>query len=146
MKPTQDFETAQAYTGESEKLPIGGHVCMIRNARCELSKSGKEMLVLAFDISEGSESDGYYQRRFNRARNGNPDAKWQGVYRSTTTRDDGSTNPMFKGLITAIEESNAGYKWNWNEVSLHGKYVGFNFGEEEYVNQMGEIRVRLISA
>lgn len=141
MKPIADFANARAYTGENETLTTGGHVCLIRAARCELSRSGKEMLVLAFDINEGSEFDGFYKRRFERMKASNSDAKWPGVYYAVTTNNDGDTNPMFKGLITCIEESNDGYKWNWNESSLNGKHVGFNFGEEEYEHrQTGEIR------
>lgn len=141
MKPIHDFAQAQAFTGENEVLSVGGHICQIRGARCELSRNGKEMLVVAFDIKEGSLFDGYYKRRFDRMRGSNPDAKWPGVYYQTTTNNDGNTNPMFKRLITSIEESNPGYRWDWNENSLNGKLVGFNFGEEEYVHQSsGEIR------
>ena len=141
MKPIHDYATARAFTGENETLPTGGHICQIRGARCELSRNGKEMLVLAFDIKEGSESDGFYKRRFERAKGANADAKWPGVYYQVTTTNEGNTNPMFKGLITAVEESNPGYVWNWNEISLNGKLVGFNFGEEEYLHQnSGEVR------
>ena len=141
MKPTADYANARAFTGENERLAVGGHVCIIRAARCEISRSGKEMLVLYFDINEGSEFDGFYKRRFDRMKAGNSEAKWPGVYYAVSTNDDGDTSPMFKGLITCIEDSNDGYKWNWNETSLNGKHVGFNFGEEEYEHRAsGEIR------
>lgn len=140
MKPTHDFAQAQAFTGESPSLPVGGHVCQIRGARCEVSRSGKEMLVIAFDVKEGSQHDGFYKRRFDRAKASNADAKWPGVYYQVTTNNEGNTSPMFKGLITAVEESNPGYQWNWNESSLNGKMVGFNFGEEEYINSSNELR------
>jgi hypothetical protein len=141
MKPIHDYASARAYTGENERLPVGGHVCQIRAARCDTSRNGKEMLVVAFDIKEGSEYDGFYKRRFDRAKEKNLEAKWPGLYYAVTTNAEGNTSPMFKGLITCIEESNPGYQWNWNEASLNGKMVGFNFGEEEYVHQgSGEIR------
>lgn len=143
MKQTSDYAQAQAYTGDNERLPLGGHICQIRGARCETARSGKEMLVLAIDIKEGSESDGFYQRRFDRAKEYNADAKWPCLYRSVTETNDGKTNPMFKGLIKAIEESNPGYTWNWNERSLNGLVVGFNFGEEEYKHNSGEIRTAI---
>lgn len=144
MKPTPNYAATHAATGENEKLPTGGHICQIRAARCENTRTGKEMLVLAFDIKEGSECDGFYKRMFDRIKGYNPDAKWPGVYYQVTTNNEGNTSPMFKGLITAIEESNPGYAWNWNETSLQGKVVGFNFGEEEYIHQnTGEIRVNV---
>lgn len=45
---------------------------------------------------------------------------------------DGNTNPYFKGFITAVEESNPGYKWNWDEKTLKGKKIGIVFRMEEY--------------
>ena len=144
MKPTADYANAQAFTGEFETLTTGGHIVQIRAARCEVSRSGKDMLVIAFDIAEGSEFDGFYKRRFARMKGMNPDAKWPGVYYAVTTNNEGGTNPMFKGLITCIEESNDGYKWNWLENSLNGKFVGFNFGEEEYEDKRtGEIKTNV---
>lgn len=143
MIPPKDYATAQAYTGESEKLPIGGHICKIISARVEQARSGGDMLVLAFDINEGSPADGFYKRAYDRAKGYRADAKWPGVYRSTVTKQDGSTNPMFKGLITAIEKSNPSFVWGWDETALKGKFVGFNFGEEEYLNSQNEIRVNV---
>lgn len=144
MKPIHDYASARAYTGENERLPVGGHICQIRGARCDTARNGKEMLVLAFDIKEGGEYDGFYKRRFDRMKASNADAKWPGLYYAVTTNNEGGTNPMFKGLITCIEESNPGYQWNWNENSLNGKLVGFNFGEEEYKHQStGEIRTNV---
>lgn len=45
---------------------------------------------------------------------------------------------FLKGMITAIENSNSGFKFNWddpqNEKLLAGKLVGVVFGEEEYMH------------
>ncbi len=46
-------------------------------------------------------------------------------------------------IITAVEKSNPPYTFNWDENSLKGKYVGFNFGEEEYLDSKGEVRVNV---
>ena len=55
---------------------------------------------------------------------------------------------MFKGFIKAVEESNPGYVWNWDESTLKGKKVGLILQEEEYVptggTHAGELRTRLI--
>lgn len=139
-----DYATAAATMGgEYEKIPVGGHVCVIRSAKCDKTRTGKDMIVLAIEIAEGTSLDGFYKRTFERVKSFNPDAKWPGVYNSVIANDDGSTNPMFKGLMVAIEESNPGYKWDWSESSLAGKRVGFNFGEEEYVNRHGEVKTNI---
>ena len=138
----KDWETAQAYTGESEQLEPGGHIVRIMAMRQEMSRNNKPMLVVAFDIEEGSASDGYFKRRHDNAKKQNPAAKWPGVIRYMLYGKDGvSTNAFFKGFISAVEESNPGYHWNWDERSVAGKLVGMVFGEEEYRSQQdGSIR------
>lgn len=144
MRVPSDYATAPAQMGgEFEKLPVGGHVCKILNAKVEQSRNGLDMLVLAIEIVDGNALDGFYKRAYERAKQYRPDAKYPGVYRSTVTKQDGTTNPMFKGLMTAIEKSNSGYTWNWNETTLTGKFVGFNFGEEEFLTQQGEVRTNV---
>ena len=49
-----------------------------------------------------------------------------------------STNGFFKGFITSVEESNPGYRFNWDELGLEGKLVGLVFGEEEYLGNDGK--------
>lgn len=138
-----DWDTAQAYTGEGQILAPGGHIVRIMGMRQEMSKkSNKPMLVVAFDIEEGSEYDGFYRRKHEASKKQNAAATWPGMIRYMLHAKDGvSTNGFFKGFIGAIEESNAGYKWNWDERSVTGKLVGMVFGEEEYRSQQdGSIR------
>lgn len=49
--------------------------------------------------------------------------------------------PFFKGFITAVEKSNQGYQWDWDEQKLVGKFVVAVFGEEEYLDQDGNVKV-----
>ena len=51
---------------------------------------------------------------------------------------------MFKHFINCVEETNAGYKWAWDENSLVHKYVGVVLGEEEYQKNNGDIGVKLV--
>ena len=139
----RDWDTAPAYTGDGEKLTPGGHVVRIMAMRQEMSKSNKPMMVIAFDIEEGGEFDGFFKRRHETKKGFNAAAKWDGVIRYMLyARDGESTNSFFKGFIDAVEKSNPGYVWNWDERSLAGKKVGIVFGEEEYRNQQsGAIQV-----
>ena len=57
----------------------------------------------------------------------------------TTEKGTNNTNPYFKGLITAIQESNIGYTWNWEEKTLINKLVGVVFRDEQYYNSKGEL-------
>lgn len=135
-----DYDNAKAYDGNSGffPLPVGGHICRIIGARVGKYSTGTDMIEVAFDICENGPDDGRFQGRFDYLRKINPHAKWPngGMFRTGILTRDGKTSGFFKGLITAIEESNPGYSFKGsgcNEATLKGKLVGFNFGEEEYL-------------
>lgn len=143
-----DYDNARAFDGTGgPQLTPGGHICRIQGVRLEKTqKTNKDMLVVAFDIAEGSEFDGYFRKRFERSSGFNSNAKWPGVFRCTLLNATGDTNGFFKGFIEALEASNPGYNFKatkGDEQQMKGKLVGFNFGEEEYEpqNSPGEVRV-----
>lgn len=140
MEKIEGYEEAQALTGEYETLKAGGYICKIINAKEEKSKrTEKRMLVLEIDIDEG-EHKGYYQRRFDEAmKNASPDkpAKWTGIYRQMLEGE--KAIGFLKGLMTSLEASNQGFKWNWDEKKLIGLRCGAIFGEEEYEKLGGGI-------
>ena len=49
---------------------------------------------------------------------------------------------MFKGFTNAVEKSNKGYQWNFDEKTLVNKVVGLIIADEQYQNQKGQVRVR----
>lgn len=137
-----DYAHAQAYDGSSgPKLTPGGHICRTRTVTLGRSRNGNDMLIADFDIVEEGELRNYYQRRYERARQYRADANWPGRYYMPIANQDGTTNTRFKGFIKAIEDSNAGFKFTGDELTLQNKLLGFNFGEEEYcVESTGEIK------
>ncbi len=147
-----DFDSAKAYDGKGfDAIPAGGHICRIIGARAAKSRNGNDMIEVAFDIAEGGAYDGRFQERFDALRKDNAQAKWPngGMFRTALLTREGRTSGYFKGLITAIEESNAGYSFKaagGDENTLKGKLVGFNFGEEEYRGNDGSIRTSVKAA
>lgn len=145
-----DYDSTKAYdgTGGYTPLPVGGHICRIVGARATKSRNGNDMIEVAFDIAEGSEFDGKFKERFDFLRKSNANAKWPngGMFRTGVLNSDGKTSGYFKGLITAVEESNPGYSFKGsgcNEETMNGKLVGFNFGEEDYKGNDGKIRTSI---
>ena len=133
IKP-RDYDSAEARTSFAEDIPQptpGGHGCIIYKAETVRDDYGEKM-VLSIDIHENGEFDDYYKKRYNRALSFDKSAKWPGLYRQPILTKDGATSPFFKGLITSIENSNSGYRWNWDENSLKGKKVGMVFRPEQY--------------
>ena len=136
MEKVQGYDEAQAITGEYEKLNAGGYICKIINAKEEKSKSGKRMLVLELDIAEGDKKD-FFRNRFNE--NSNPDKKWPAgaIYRQMLEGEKAAG--FLKGLMTSLEASNEGFKWDWDEKKLANLKCGAIFGEEEYEKMDGSI-------
>ena len=125
-----------------KSLPIGAYECIIINAvENHNQDTGKTTLKVMVDIAEG-EFKGYYQKRFDE--NNNADKKWD----NNATRYlafQGDNVSYFKGFITCVENSNVGYKWDWDETKLRGKKICGVFQYEEYEKQDGTkaVKVRL---
>ena len=137
LKPL-DFDNVQANSNFTPLAP-GGYVCRIMGVEEGVTRNGAPTFNVSLDIAEGPESN----RFANEYRaNTRPDKKWGCVYRQLITTKDGGTSPFFKGLITAIEESNGmAVQWTDNQdafaAQFKGKLVGVIFGREEYAKQDG---------
>lgn len=126
-----------------ERLKLGGHVCKVLEAKIEeltSKKDGKkyEQLVIKFDIESPDEQAGFYAKKFTEdAEKDALNAKWKGYHRISVPTDESEDfiKSKFKGFTTSVEESNPGYKWNWEENTLVGKVFGGVFSFEEFVTQ-----------
>lgn len=128
MRPINGFDKVQA-SGEYERLAPGGYVIKIQSVTDDAKK---EYLKVVYDIAEGSEAGRY--------KNEMPENDYRHSFiRSYKEKALG----MLKAFTNAIEESNPGYKWDWNERALSGKILGIVFGYEEYEANDGSIKERL---
>jgi len=133
MKQYSGFKAERA-AGAREILPAGGYVCEIKNAKVEEYTGGLQTLVLAIDVIEGQYA-GIFKRDFDN--NTREDKKWRGKYRINVPKDDGSemdawTKRGFNNFIWAVQESNTGYTWDWEEKKLKGKKVGVIYRNREW--------------
>lgn len=124
---------AERSGGAREVLPAGGYVDKIMDAKVQEYTWGN-VLVLSIDVAEGDYRD-FFRRDYQE--NTNEDKKWRGTYRLNLPKDDGSekdewTKRTFNNAIWAIEESNPGYSWNWDERTLKGKTVGVLYRNKEW--------------
>lgn len=133
MRAFRDYDKVQAYS-DAQQLPTGGYIARIMGAE-EKDYGDTSVLLVSVDIAEG-EFKGYYKDRYASDKN-NPDRKWKGVARFYVPKDDGTeqdewTKRAFKTCIEAVEDSNDGYKWDWDETKLKGKTVGILVRQKEY--------------
>ena len=137
MKPINNFANVQATTGEFNRPTAGGYCVEILEVKDfpMNAQTGKgDYLKIDYDICHG-EFAGYYTKQNER---------FGGAWFANFIRSyKESAVGMFKHFINCVEESNKGYKWNWEENSLVGKYVGVVLGEEEYLKNDGTVGVRL---
>ena len=132
IKKPNNWEGVQA-ASDRPKLPLGCYVCKIMGAVVEDSVHG-QVLSVRFDIAEGDQMGFYYK---DYSSNTLPEKKWGGKKNVYLPLDDGSeaderTKSNFKAFLTAVEQSNAGYTWDWNEKSLVNKIVGVVMRNEEW--------------
>ena len=137
MKPIENYETVQASSGEFARPTAGGYICKIIDVEdVPMNEQGKgDYLRIEYDIADG-EFKGYYKEQFDR---------WGGNWNASFIRSyKEKALGMLKHFTNCIEESNAGYEWDWNEKGLIGKLVGLVLGEEEYQNNAKEIKTKLV--
>lgn len=137
MKAINNYENVQASSGEYAKPKAGGYVVKILDVNdIPLdSDTGKgDYLKIDYDICEG-ELAGYY-KELNKKFGGDWFANFIRSYKEKALG-------MFKHFMNCVEESNAGFSWDWNEKELVGKKVGVVLQEEEYRKNDGSVGVRL---
>jgi hypothetical protein len=136
MKKPDNYDSTQAATGGEfgRGLPAGNYLCKIQSAFESTTKSGKSQLNILFDIADGEYKD-YYKKQYAKKAEKDINANWPGVYRQLT---EGNSTQYFKGMVTAINESN-GFEWDFDEAKLKGKVFLGMFGLEEFLKKDGTI-------
>jgi hypothetical protein len=137
MKAINNFENVQATTGEFNRPSANGYIIEIIGVKDvpldEATQKG-DYLKIDYDIAAG-EFKGYYTEQ---------NEKFGGEWFASFIRSyKEKALGMFKHFTNCVEDSNAGYTWNWDEKSLVGKLVGVVMQEEEYIKKDGSIGTRL---
>lgn len=139
MQQLKGFEKAKVITGGVPQLPKGGYIAKILDCK-EESKNDYSWLAFSFDITEG-EHKGHFAEQYRA--NTNENKKWRGTYNAFIPDESSQYYEdnlnKFKTMIANIEESNAGYHWDWDETKLKGKTIGVIFGEKEFETESNGI-------
>ena len=154
MKQYEGFKS-EASGKKYPMLPAGTYVAGIKNVKIDGDEPDQQ-LVLRLDIIEG-EYAGYYTKRYENDSQGagydqQYQAKYKGDLRIQVPNPDNTkrSHPewdvrTFNNAIYCIEQSNPGYKWDWDEKKLKGKTVGINVREGTYngnvYTQIGRLEV-----
>lgn len=136
FKKPSDYNDVKV--GEYKILPAGGYICRIMKAEETQSRSGRDMLKVAFDICDG-EFTGYFMDSFNARKAAAEDpkeVKWpfSGTKWVMFLDNEGHTNRDFKAFCTALEDSGTEVWKNdvFDAKSLKDAEVGIIFRREEH--------------
>ena len=127
MKPIQNYDKINE-AGEFKRLPAGIYGVKITDV---VDKPENEYLEIYCDIVKGEYANYFHLQ----VANGLKDSS-----RTIRSYKDSALG-FFKAFITAVEKSNPGYQWDWDEKKLIGKNVIAVFGEEEYKANDGSIKI-----
>lgn len=139
LKRPNDWDNIEPIEyGEREVLELGGHEVIIKNAYEYTGQSGNTSLKVEVDIAGNDKQAGFFQRQYDN--NMMVDRKWpNGACKYISLKEDENCIALFKGFTTAVENSNPGYVWNFDEKSLINKKLCGVFALEEYEKQDGTI-------
>ena len=125
-----------------EKIILGGHKGIIKNVEEYTSTiSGNTSLKVEVDTASDDSQPNYYQKQYDE--NTNANKKWPtGGAKYVSLKEDENCVKMLKAFITAVENSNNGFVYDWDKDidQLNGKKVGLVFGLEEYEDNEGKIK------
>lgn len=139
MKQFSGYDDAKkaAQFVSGERLPKGAYVCQILGVKFEEGKIANDgtkysdRLIVQFDVVEGDYQN-FFRMQYNN--NSNEDKRYKGRTSVYIPNDDGTKEDTwrktdFARWTKSLEESNAGYVWDWNESLWKNKYIGIVFGE-----------------
>lgn len=115
-----------------EKLPPGAYMAKILSVQLEQYDWGEQVVVF-FDIDKG-EHKNYFAKEYEQ--NQYEDKKWRGRYVLFVPKEGDkwydSRLKTWGNFIACLQESNPGYKWDWDETKLKGKAIGVLIRNKEW--------------
>lgn len=139
IKRFNGYNETKAY-GNYQTLPKGGYVLKIMGAEVCNGNYG-QYIRISCDVAEGEYKDFFANEYRNQQQE---DKKWHCIYllnvpEDNGTEQDGWTKRRFKTVTEALEESNSGYHFDWDEQKFKGKLIGGLFNEREYKKSDGNV-------
>lgn len=133
MQKPNNYDSTQI-SGDFTPVRLGGHHLVIKQVQEQQTKTGKDMIVVLFDMASGDDQADYFMKEFQA--DIRPDKKWprNGRQYIVVTDSNGDCAKSFKTFISSVEKSNNGFVTQWGDTfcnQFKGKRIGGVFGEVE---------------
>ena len=137
-KNYDEVEVNQDFT----PIELGGHKGIIVGATEYTSPvSGNTSLKVVVDTDKDDRQPNYFTEQYKN--DTREDKKYSNsAIKYVSLKEDENCVRMLKAFITAVENSNPNFTYDWNKEvdQLKGKKVGIVFALEEYQNDKGETK------
>lgn len=141
LKKPENYDNIQVNENYTP-IQLGGHKGIIMGVEEYTSEaSGNTSLKVSVDTAKDDVQPNYFTEQYKN--DSREEKKWSNsAIKYVSLKEDDNCVKMLKGFITAVENSNPGFIYDWNKEidQLKGKSVGLVFALEEYKNQQGELK------
>ena len=139
MKPTYKSFEAKKTGGFTALPPVGAYVAEIQEVRFVKKEKEweRDRIECFMEITEGE-----YKNRFHEVYSDQSEkwgsATYRGIFRlippteDEATQEDDWRKRVFESNLWCVQQSNPGYKWDWDEKKLKGKTVGISLRKRLY--------------
>lgn len=133
---SRDFKPEENRASQRMTLEPGAYVCGIIGA-----KADDQQLTIQMEITEGPAA-GFFRKEFESQDSRFRAPKYKGSYvlrfpDGKSEQGDQYREREARGVAWAVEQSNPGYRWQWEtlEKDLKGKTVGISVRERDWAMQ-----------
>lgn len=123
-------------------IELGGHKGIIMDVEEYTNEiNGNKSLKVYVDTSKDDKQPNYFKNQYDN--NKLSERKWSNsAIKYVSLKNDENCVRMLKAFITAVENSNEGFNYDWNKEvdQLKNKKVGLVFGLEEYQDNEGKTK------
>lgn len=142
LKKPEIYDQVEVKEFDFVPIELGGHKGIIKIAEEYTSQvSYNTSLKVTVDTDKNDKQPNYFSEQFKN--DTRADKKYSNsAIKYVSLKEDENCVRMLKGFITAVENSNQGFKYDWNKgvEQLNGKKIGLIFGLEEYNANDGKIK------
>ena len=133
MKATYEGYEGKKSSNFIDLPPVGAYIGEIQAAR-EAEQNGRPVIELFMEITEGEYKNRFHEVYEDQKERFGDNAKYKGIFRLIPYMDGDEDwrRSTFEGNLWAVEQSNPGYTWDWDEKKLKGKKVGISIRKRLY--------------